>query len=56
MTKDKLIIFKSYKAMHKHALKLQKYYFISNDIDDRYLATDPNSVYILTEWGEYIEV
>lgn len=55
MTRDKIIIFKSYKAMHKYAMQLKKYYF-TEDNDFRYLARDPDAIYIWDEWGEYIEV
>lgn len=57
MTKDKIIIFRSYKAMHKYASDLKKYYF-SEKLDITLLATesDPESRLILTEHGENIEV
>jgi hypothetical protein len=55
MTKDKIIIFKSYKAMHKYASDLKKYYF-SEKVNIRLLATDPDAILILTEFGENIEV
>ena len=57
MTKDKIIIFKSFKAMHKYASDLKKYYF-SEKFDITLLATesDPESRLILTEFGENIEV
>jgi len=57
MTKDKVIIFKSFKAMHKYASDLKKYYF-SEKVDITFLATesDPESKLILTEPGENIAV
>ena len=57
MTKDKVIIFRSFKAMHKYASDLKKYYF-SETADILLLATesDPTSRFILTEYGETIEV
>ena len=59
MTKDKIIIFRSYKAMHKYASDLKKYYF-TEKVDIKLLATDrvheePLEL-LLTEFGENIEV
>lgn len=54
MTKDKILIFKSYKAMHQHALRVKEYYF--SEQHARYLATDPDACFILTEHGELIRI
>ena len=54
MTKDKILIFKSYKAMHQHALKVKEYYF--SEQHARYLAREIDAWFILTENGELIRV